>query len=305
MAKPLDELRERLLRAGVAPRHVRRYLAELADHLADLRAEEERDGRSPADVEAAALARLGSVDDLAQAMAGQRQFHSWCARAPWAMFGAAPLVLLAAAYFLACFYLWCGWQMFLPGANTPFGGRSASMYDFANIYFQAGKYYYILAPVLVSWGIGLLAARQRLKAAWPTIALVLIAWMGATAQIQASRTAVPEGLGHISMKFFVPAGQAIFASLVHAGVILTIAALPYLVWRLQKAHADSVCRTDGVGVCYNGKYGRLAQLVRARASHARGRRFESCSAHHLSPLGTPELLRRGCTPINADQGSEM
>jgi hypothetical protein len=28
--------------------------------------------------------------------------------------------------------------------------------------------------------------------------------------------------------------------------------------------------------------GRLAQLVRARASHARGHRFESCSAHHLN-----------------------
>jgi len=40
----LRELEERLLRAGVAPRHVRRYVAELRDHLADLRAEEERAG---------------------------------------------------------------------------------------------------------------------------------------------------------------------------------------------------------------------------------------------------------------------
>ena len=30
--------------------------------------------------------------------------------------------------------------------------------------------------------------------------------------------------------------------------------------------------------------GRLAQLVRARASHARGHRFESCSVHHLEIL---------------------
>ena len=44
MSKPFGELRERLLRAGVAPRHVRRYLNELDDHLADLRAEEERAG---------------------------------------------------------------------------------------------------------------------------------------------------------------------------------------------------------------------------------------------------------------------
>src|SRR5438093_12523785 len=102
MAKPFHELRERLLRAGVTPRHVRRYLTELADHLADLRAEEERAGRSRADAESAALVRLGVMDDLAKAMIEKRQFQSWCVRAPWAMFGLAPLCLLAGAYFVAC-----------------------------------------------------------------------------------------------------------------------------------------------------------------------------------------------------------
>jgi hypothetical protein len=240
MAKPFSELRERLLRAGVAPRHVRRYLDELADHLADLRAEEERAGRSRAEAEAAALARLGSVDDLAQAMVGQRQFQSWCARAPWAMFGVAPVFALASAYFLACFYLWCGWQFFLPGADTPFGGQAGPIYGFANIYFQAGRLYYFCAPVPLGWGIGLVAARQRLKAVWPTVGLVLIAWMGATAQIQAGRTTVP-GLGHISMKFFTlgVSGQAISSGLFHALVILALTVLPYLFWRLHTAHSLS------------------------------------------------------------------
>jgi hypothetical protein len=35
-----NTIRENLLRGGVAPRHVRRYLAELDDHLADLTARE-------------------------------------------------------------------------------------------------------------------------------------------------------------------------------------------------------------------------------------------------------------------------
>ena len=95
MAKPLHELRERLLRAGVAPRHVRRYLTELSDHLADLRTEEERAGRSRADAESAAFVRLGGIDDLAKAMIEQRQFRSWSVRAPWAVFGLTPLLLLA------------------------------------------------------------------------------------------------------------------------------------------------------------------------------------------------------------------
>ena len=60
MPKPFNELRERLLWAGVAPRHVKRYLKELTDHLTDLRAEEERAGRTRQDAEAAALARLAA-----------------------------------------------------------------------------------------------------------------------------------------------------------------------------------------------------------------------------------------------------
>ena len=238
MTQPFDELRERLLRAGVAPRHVRRYLGELADHLADLRAEEERAGRSREEAESAALARLGGVNDLTQAVIKQRQFQSWCARAPWAMFSLAPLFSLAAAYLVACVYLWCGWNLFLPAADTPFGTPlPGSIYSLTNIYFQAGKYYYICAPVLVGWGIGIVAARQRLKAIWPTMAFLLIAWMGATAQIQASRTAVP-GLGHISMKFFVLGPSEQISGVVFGAVVVfSLTALPYLVWRFRKMHS--------------------------------------------------------------------
>jgi hypothetical protein len=234
MAKPFPELRERLLRAGVAPRHVRRYIAELSDHLSDLRAEEEAVGRNGADAEAAALARLGGVDDLARTMIEKRQFQSWSSRAPWVMFGIAPIALLAAAYFAACLYLWFGWTMFEPGTDTPFGTPVGPIYGLANIYFQAGKYYYLSAPLLVGWAVVWMAVRQRLRAVWPIVGLVLIAWMGATAQIYASRTAVPNRLGHISMKFFMP-GQGIFECLLSALVIFTLGIAPYFVWKSRKS----------------------------------------------------------------------
>jgi hypothetical protein len=234
MAKPFNELRERLLRAGVAPRHVRRYLAELTDHLADLRAEEERAGRSRADAESAALVRLGAMDDLAKAMMEQRQFQSWCVRAPWAMFGLAPILLLAGAWFVALLILWSGWKIFLPGADTPFG--AGPVYGFASFYFQAGKLLYFAAPFLAGWGIGLIAARQRLKAIWPIVGLVLVAWIGGTGQVHASRTSVPGGAGHISMDFALGTSvHGIPGGLFHALVILSLTALPYLIWRLRKA----------------------------------------------------------------------
>ncbi len=242
MPKLFHELRERLLRAGVAPRHVRRYLAELADHLADLRAEEEGAGRSRADAESSALIRLGGIDDLSRAMIEQRQFQSWCVRAPWAMFGIAPLLLMAIAYFVACLYLWSLWQIFLPGADTPFGHPNPGpIYGFENICFQAGKFYYFGAPILVGWGITIFAARQRVKAVWPMVSLILIAWMGGTNQVHASRTAVPNGLGHISMNFVLAtSAQGTYERLFYVLMILTLTALPYLLWRFLKSYSLSV-----------------------------------------------------------------
>ena len=150
MAKPFHELRERLLRAGVAPQHVRRYLAELSDHFADLRAEEKHAGHGPAHSESSALARLGGMEELAQAMIEQRQFQSWCVRAPWAMFGVAPILLLAAAWLVALFILWSGWQIFLPGADTPFVRIDGLREIF---YFNVGRLLYFGAPIVVGWGI--------------------------------------------------------------------------------------------------------------------------------------------------------
>src|SRR6202034_4315403 len=137
-------------------------LGELTDHLADLRAEERQAGRSRAEAEAAAMLRLGGVDELAQAMIGEREFQSWSVRAPWAAFGVAPLLVLAVAWYVALFILWSGWNVFLPGSDTPFGAGHYRMFDLANLYFQLGKLIYFSAPILVGWGIALIAARQRL-----------------------------------------------------------------------------------------------------------------------------------------------
>jgi len=228
-----SELRERLLRAGVAPRHVRRYLCELADHLADVAAEEERAGRGRAEAESAALLRLGAMDDLAKAMIEQRQFQSWTARAPWAAFGLAPLFFLATAWLAAFFILWSGWRIFLPGADTPFGGPN---YGFANLYFQVGRAFYFGAPILIGWGIGVLAARQRRQPGWPILGAIPIALLAVTAQVRTSRTAVPGGLlGHVNLRFaFGSSAQPLSVGLYHTLLVFLLMVVimlqPYFIW---------------------------------------------------------------------------
>ena len=163
----------------------------------------------------------------------QSRFQSWCARAPWAMFGLAPVVLLAAAYFVACFILWSGWKIFLPGADTPFGGRIDGL---AVPYFQLGRLIYFSAPIVIGWAIGLVAGRQRLKAIWAAVGWVLIALIGGTIQIHASRSAVSGGIGHIRLDFAMGTfGHGIPDGVFHALIILSLTALPYLIWHLLSA----------------------------------------------------------------------
>jgi uncharacterized membrane protein len=122
----------------------------------------------------------------------------------------------------------------MPRADTPFGTRlPGPIYSVSNLYFQAGKYFYTLAPLLVGWAIAVTAARQRCKAVWPVLGMALIAWMGGTAQIEASRSAVPDRLGNIGMSVFVP-GPSLRVNVVGFLLIFLLAALPYFLWRWQQ-----------------------------------------------------------------------
>src|ERR1019366_3480569 len=89
-----DRLSERLLRAGIAPRHVRRYTRELSDHFDDLLGEEKEGGAGNEPAETKALSRLGHDDDLADAMLARPELKSFTARYPWAVFGLGPVVML-------------------------------------------------------------------------------------------------------------------------------------------------------------------------------------------------------------------
>lgn len=233
MSRQFRELRERLLRASIAPRYVRRYLAELEDHLSDLIAEEEDAGKPRADAEAAALGRLGTMDELAEAMIRERRLHGWAARAPWVVCGLGPVMALGLAYGAALAILWSGWNWFLPGAETPFGRGTG----FVVWYFAAGRNLYYAAPLLIGWGMGVMAIRQRLKAFWPVAAgSAALAWISATAHVQATRSPFPGMSGRVGMSFAV---EDLTASSLHALTILAVILVPYAIGRAQRAFRTS------------------------------------------------------------------
>jgi hypothetical protein len=234
MAKRFRELRERLLRAGVAPRHVRRYLTELREHWADLTAEEMRAGRSRSEAEAAALVRLGQVEDLARTMIARRELRSWTARAPWMVLGAGPVLALVAGWGLALLILWTGWTWFLQGAPNPF----VPVHGFAIAYFSIGRMLYYGAPLLAGWGVVLLAGRQRVRRVWPVMAgAVLVALMGATGAVDVRTPTVPGHAGDVGIRFYPPPGQLGDAA-ARALLLLALVMVPWLVWRWMALRGD-------------------------------------------------------------------
>ena len=69
---------------------------------------------------------------------GTSPWENWGKRAPWALFGVAPVVMLATAYCVALLILWTGWRMFLPAEKTPF----VPIDGWAIAYFGIGRLLY-------------------------------------------------------------------------------------------------------------------------------------------------------------------
>ena len=162
------------------------------------------------------------------------RFQTWCTRAPWAIFSLAPLLLLAAAYFVACFILWSGWRLFLADASTPF----IRIHGFGIFYFGVGRFLYFGAPILIGWSVALTAARQKTKAIWPGAGLLLIALISVSAQVHATRR-IPGAARHVSMSFALGhSAQGISSSLLNALIIFALTLLPYAILRIKTARSQ-------------------------------------------------------------------
>ncbi len=96
MRRPnLRELQNELLKAGIAPRYVRRTLDELHDHYEDLFEYALNDGCDAAAAEWRAIDELGDIRDIAEAMRRQPELRSWAYRFPHLAMVVYPLTFLA------------------------------------------------------------------------------------------------------------------------------------------------------------------------------------------------------------------
>lgn len=179
-APQLASLRERLLVAGVAPRHVRRYLRELREHLEDARRAELARGLDAAAADEAAWARLGSEDSLAQSMLARPELRSKGARFPALVFGLGPalawLGVVVATVALARLL------------SAPVGADHAVEVEKPAGWQHAARAFCLLYvrvfPVVLSVIVLLAAARRRLRVYWPLAGSALVNGLAGTLTVQ-------------------------------------------------------------------------------------------------------------------------
>lgn len=174
----MRELRERLLRAGISPRAVDRYVSELQDHFDDLVDDLTADGLSPAVAQHIALRRLGDPDQLVVPMLADRHFRSLASRAPMLAWCALPLLGLASVAALLTVSIVVAVRNGLPPADL---GALAGVL-------------LLLAPIAIGWGLAVDAFRRRATLMWPALGIACTIGLGAALQLQVDATAIAVSL---------------------------------------------------------------------------------------------------------------
>jgi hypothetical protein len=166
----LDRLTFRLLSGGVAPRHVRRTISELSDHLADLRAEAEAAGCSAEYAAREARRRIGDEEVLVAEVLGRPELRSWAHRFPWAIWGIGPAGVLVAVEALAVITLFV--PLALGGEGWIPGRAVRIVYELAVRFLAYG------VPLLLAALCARAAARRHSRPLWPIVGIALVAIVG-------------------------------------------------------------------------------------------------------------------------------
>jgi hypothetical protein len=175
-----DTLRERLLRAGIAPRHVRRYISELRDHFDDLVREEIAGGATRQVAEAKARTRLGSDDDLAQTMLVRPGLRSVSARFPWAVFCLGPVAFVIVALVGAVFVELGSFRVAHALIPHPQTAQREAFVSAIAIWNTLATY---VAPLLIAAMLTIIGLRQRMSAAWIFAGIAIACFLGAFQEI--------------------------------------------------------------------------------------------------------------------------
>ena len=220
---------ERLLREGVAPKHVRRTVCELQAHRHDIVAELRARGVPEAHAEVEARARLGSDETLAASILARPELRSWARERPWAAFTILPIVL-----FFVAFALWVvAFVVLLETLKSALGTSLLALggvRPIAEFLFGAALWGFPVAiGALCVW----FAAVRRAGPAWPIAGVAVIALIAAAANMSLDWPAPPAQAGITAGIGLGPENAARVA--MRAGLTMGLVLVPFFAWRRRLA----------------------------------------------------------------------
>jgi hypothetical protein len=221
-----DRLKERLLRVGVAPAHVRRLISELHDHYDDAVRDEIAKGRPTEQARLNAWTRLGREDDVVGSIAARPELQSLPARFPGLVFGLGPLVLWFAAFMLTGMTLHAV-RLFPP--QDAFDQASLRAVAYGAFFF----YGHIL-PLIIGAGVMVAAAQQRIALRWPAVGAVTISLIAAMTSMDIKFAEHAGEKGNLSIGIGVTADQlpqTLAMTALYAGLLI----LPYMAWMRRRS----------------------------------------------------------------------
>jgi hypothetical protein len=234
-----DKLRERLLRAGIAPRHVKRYVAELRDHFDDLVREGSGEGLTRNEAGEVARNRIGSEDALADVMLSRPELRSVTARFPWLVFGLGPVLMLAVAVDAAVLIESGLLQLhlaFIRDAN----GQHPLPPDWmrASIAAWNGMATYV-APLIVASAICVVGLKQRSTFYWIAAGAAVACILGGFHEITMTWSELP---GHSELRASLALAppfprHMLIAGFLRAAINLALVSAAYWVWTRTHSYA--------------------------------------------------------------------
>ncbi len=225
MPHPFAALEDRLLKEGVAFRHVRRYIGELRVHLDVIAEGERRAGASSNEAHATALQRLGSEEVLAEAMLARPELRAFSARYPALAFGLGPLAALALIVAVALIT-----EAAIVFSAPEFGSAALwrIAFDSLNAFVVYG------APVAVAAFILVTGLRQRIPSGWVALGLGATCVLGSFHHLGVAWSPTPDMPSQLSAGFglFPPFPAALIADgLIRLCVNVSVAVALWLLLR--------------------------------------------------------------------------
>jgi len=230
MPQRFEQLGERLLRAGIAPRHVRRYTMELRDHFDDLLREEIAAGSDSNAAKERARARIGSDEALAAVMLARPGLRSIASRYPWAVFGFAPVLMLIATM-VGAIVIEAG-LLRLHIALTGGPGLHLPPPMWLKLFVSAWNAWLVYAaPLMIAAILFLVGGKQRTPAGWIVVALGVTCIVGGFHNVG---VIWPDGLhpGRLSASFLGPqySRAMVIGCILRAAANLALVGSAYFLW---------------------------------------------------------------------------